>query len=198
MTTSYAGSIGVRGATGQVGEQVVLAVLLHRAQRRGEREAGTGADRVEADLSADAASGRSSRARSTTASQSSAPDSSSTVLRQHVDLAPADVEVLAQRQLDLGHADDPRRPRPPASAAGRSSSLGSVTDTSNASKASSSACGRSGRIAERSITSYHARRAAGSVTSSSWISTPHGTATPGDAGNRLSRSTSPTGRDVGQ
>ena len=49
--------------------------------------------------------------------------------------------------------------------------------TSTAARVLVRACGRSARTA-RSTTSCHSRRAAGSVGSSSWISTPHGTVRP--------------------
>ena len=87
-----------------------------------------------------------------------AADPAAPVLGQHVDLGPADVEVLAERQLELGDPDD--------LAALDGLQPGAVVVACSArsrrprrrSKASSSACGRSAR-ADRSITSCHAARA---------------------------------------
>ena len=61
---------------------------------------------VDADLAPDAGAPRGPRAVGHGLPQRAA-DAASTLLGQHVHLGPAEVEVLCERELELGHADQP-------------------------------------------------------------------------------------------
>ncbi len=89
----------------EVGEEVVLVVLLDGTHGGGEREAGARHGQVEAHLAPEPAPAVPTGPCDDGVPQRPARAAAS-VPGEHRDLAPAEVEVLLQRQLELGDPDD--------------------------------------------------------------------------------------------